>query len=1313
MDSKSKIALIVTVTAIVAMAAFVDVSEETSGAIYEEGIFTFEVSWNNVVSVTGFTESASAQDKTDITIPGSFTHDDKNYTVTEIDSDAFINQTEIQTVTISSSITDLGSSTFENCTSLTKVIIEGNVTAFGSSLFEGCTSLTTISTSSDAEGNIIDIPSSVTAIGSNAFKGCTALTSVKMPSVTSILNSAFSGCTSLADVSISQSLTVPYLAFEGCTSLKSFSTGADSKFTYGAFNNCPALESFSVDSDDYFVSNGLIIDPTGILVTQSCADDADVTIPSKIKDGSGTEISITSIATNAFKYSTIKSVTIESGIQSIGNSAFEYCANLESVIIEDGLVSIGSYAFQSSNSSQSKLTTVSLPDTVTSIGGSAFRYCDALTTIDIPASLEKINNYAFDGCTSLTTVIGGESVKSVGQNSFVNCSSLTSISFPECTSIGSSAFSGCDELESVVISEDASIYTNSFSGCGSLESLMYGDRESIVGGMYINDGILIIYNGSEERVTIPADVTRIASAVFENKSAITTIVFEEGSKLTTVDSDAFNGCINLKTVENLPAGVTLKSSAFEGCTSLSQIDLSRVSSIGSRSFEGCTSLADIELSTGVNVGSSAFEGCTEITSVHVPAKATFDLYAFRGCTGLTTITMDAGAVIGPSMFYGCTGLKSLEIEDDVTVGASSFYGCTGLTTITIGDNVYLNDGAFGGCSNVTAIDIGSLRGSYNSPFNGTGSATDGTKVTIGGLEEVSDWMFSNFTGLKSIVIPEGVTSIGNYVFSDCTKLESVVIPGSVETIGAGIFQDCTSLNLVMIGDGVQSTGTFGAYSNRDVTIVGVGAYNDDVLNAFKQSSNGTIYAVVSEDDSGIEPLYTISESGDTTTITVNDGLENLEITTSITFTRNGDPYPNTSSTTETFPTKPGAYTAVVTLTYNETNLSTETTPVIVKGDGGKVVTFYDGDEASFAAVLSVGDTIPEREGPTHLGLKFEGWYTDKDTKFTDFGSTVAETTGDIDLYAKYSVVTPEISITSNGTSLTLKIDQYSGLKYDIQWYDGENALSYENGVNLNVRDMDQKDYGVKLKVSYDNLIGNEIDTASTEELSLKYLYTVTIEGMPTGTDVYVSGNMYSENFTESEFRIPNGTYTFTVNPGGFSEWEKTTDVNDDLSLEVELTLKSPELKIVTTGDLTSDGKVVLTPVIDHYLKDKLTLTYTCTGPNGDVELNSDGTFTATSEGKYTISVKAKYEGYESEASAKVDITKSAPGPDPEPEPTPGGDDEPVSPPSSGDDEELPPVIRPGTSSSSDDDTVTIVACAAAAAVAAILAVFLIMAYRKD
>ena len=47
-----------------------------------------------------------------------------------------------------------------------------------------------------------------------------------------------------------------------------------------------------------------------------------------------------------------------------------------------------------------------------------------------------------------------------------------------------------------------------------------------------------------------------------------------------------------------------------------------------------------------------------------------------------------------------------------------------------------------------------------------------------------------------------------------------------------------------------------------------------------------------------------------------------------------------------------------------------------------------------------------------------------------------------------------------------------------------------------------------------------------------------------------------------------------------------------------------------------------------------------------------------------------------------------------------------------DDEDLPPIIKPGTSGSSNDDAITIVACAAAAVVAALMAVFLIVLYRK-
>ena len=66
---------------------------------------------------------------------------------------------------------------------------------------------------------------------------------------------------------------------------------------------------------------------------------------------------------------------------------------------------------------------------------------------------------------------------------------------------------------------------------------------------------------------------------------------------------------------------------------------------------------------------------------------------------------------------------------------------------------------------------------------------------------------------------------------------------------------------------------------------------------------------------------------------------------------------------------------------------------------------------------------------------------------------------------------------------------------------------------------------------------------------------------------------------------------------------------------------------------------------------------------------------------------------------------------------PGSDDRPVNPPITDDDDEyvpLPPQIVVDDSSSDEgDDTISIVACAAAAVVAALMAVFLILAYRRQ
>ncbi len=60
--------------------------------------------------------------------------------------------------------------------------------------------------------------------------------------------------------------------------------------------------------------------------------------------------------------------------------------------------------------------------------------------------------------------------------------------------------------------------------------------------------------------------------------------------------------------------------------------------------------------------------------------------------------------------------------------------------------------------------------------------------------------------IKSIEIPEGVTSIDMAALAFCTNLTSVELPGSLETIGMGAFGMCTSLESIEIPESVNIIG---------------------------------------------------------------------------------------------------------------------------------------------------------------------------------------------------------------------------------------------------------------------------------------------------------------------------------------------------------------------------------------------------------------------------------------------------------------------------------------------------------------------------
>ena len=92
----------------------------------------------------------------------------------------------------------------------------------------------------------------------------------------------------------------------------------------------------------------------------------------------------------------------------------------------------------------------------------------------------------------------------------------------------------------------------------------------------------------------------------------------------------------------------------------------------------------------------------------------------------------------------------------------------------------------------------------------SGDITIPSSIKVNDLEYTVRWIeekaFSDCSGLKSVFIPNSVTSIEKYTFSGCSGLTSVTIPNSVTSIGEGAFWKCSGLTSVTIPNSVTSIG---------------------------------------------------------------------------------------------------------------------------------------------------------------------------------------------------------------------------------------------------------------------------------------------------------------------------------------------------------------------------------------------------------------------------------------------------------------------------------------------------------------------------
>lgn len=346
--------------------------------------------------------------------------------VTSIPNSYFENWTKLRSITLPKSISSIGESAFYNCPVLSSICIPDGVKSIERQTFSGCTNL-----------DSVIIPESVTSIGDGSFSLCSSLSSIIIPkNVESIGKSAFFECLNLNTVTLSDRIKIiGDGAFRNCSGLSSivipdsvttidnqafYFTGLTSVFipkgvTYiGDSAFCiPNLASIIVDSNNVVYdsrdgSNAIIKTSTNALI---CGSKSTI-IPE----------SVTAIENNAFKSSTINSITIPNGVLRIGTLAF--CgSSLTSIVIPESVTKIGSYAFCECE----ELSNVVIPESITSIEISTFNGCKSLVSINLPESISTIGSDAFSYCSSLSQIIIPASVTYIQDYAFAHCSSLISI----------------------------------------------------------------------------------------------------------------------------------------------------------------------------------------------------------------------------------------------------------------------------------------------------------------------------------------------------------------------------------------------------------------------------------------------------------------------------------------------------------------------------------------------------------------------------------------------------------------------------------------------------------------------------------------------------------------------------------------------------------------------------------------------------------------------------------------------------------------------------------------------------------------------
>ena len=777
----------------------------------------------------------------------------------------------------------IGNSMFENCTALQSVTGIDNITEIGSGAFR------------NTAFQSFTLPASVSTIKQNAFRWESndeaPLTSFIIPSnsmLTKIEGYAFAGQINLMEITLPDSCKYMANSFPMLTLITGGVQAWDmhdpnhygqivedgtTEITYGQFQNNQSDFQYGVSyympstvttiSDYAFQNTGNLqritlhegITSIGLHAFDNCnalgggGDSTNiVALPSTLSNlGEGAfrncnqasfsfpaSWSVTSIPENCFNgcsFTNATSISIPSGVTSIGNKAFMDCYNLSSATIPSTVTSIGEGAFAGT-----KLTNVTLPNGCTWYETSFPAGCtvnsdttptpvvadinDMVTIgrLTLPTGLDSNwfqTNYGYDFiCTKVIFPEGVTSLNTTGGCWFpYNCQSLIKeVQMPTTlTSTGIGAFSNMPNLETLDISH-----------------LQYINER-----LCENDTNLF----KNTAPTFDANVSSIGSSAFKGTMKnVTTLDLSGYQYLNNIGGKAFEDT-GLTSV-TLPTNCTYYLSSFpEGCTVTGGVLFTYTEAEVLRDTEvkiwpdGATSVTQDPLT-------NQYSTKTSVTSLTVPADIqTIGMNVFNGYSNLTSLTFQHGegntleiqtsafenddirslsipigcTTIGQRAFANNPNLSTLTFtsskgEHDLTTIGQGAFADTALTAVTfpaVSNATYWPNSFPAGCT-VTGGTIGEYPFYINSMNSSMSYSWQSNWTKIYFQSDVTSTMSNQFEHSENIIEVEFDNSnsltLQPNMFKDCPYLATATFKGAAVVVSAGAFSG-TALTSVTLPEG--------------------------------------------------------------------------------------------------------------------------------------------------------------------------------------------------------------------------------------------------------------------------------------------------------------------------------------------------------------------------------------------------------------------------------------------------------------------------------------------------------------------------------